>query len=124
MVLSVRWPTDSGGESLPPKGLGNSSIPRQLPLAPMRVFAIGIEHPLDGAVQRSHDTDAREHRRAAGRRHQDQRLHRGLPFGCFVLGLRQCGDVVAGVLQGDELAAAGKRDRIIERPFPAALSHR
>jgi hypothetical protein len=42
----------------------------------MRVFAIGIEHALDVAVQRSHDTDPREHRRAAGRRRQDQRLHR------------------------------------------------
>ena len=55
-----------------------SSIPRQFPPTPMMVFAIGIEHALDVAVQRSHDADAREHRRAA--RDQDQGFHSGLPL--------------------------------------------
>jgi hypothetical protein len=31
------------------------SVSLQLPLAPMGVFAIGIEHPFDVAVQCSHD---------------------------------------------------------------------
>jgi hypothetical protein len=45
------------------KGL---SIARQFAFPPMRVFAIGIKHPLDAAAQRSHETDAREHHRFAG----------------------------------------------------------
>jgi hypothetical protein len=31
----------------------------------MRVFAIGIEHPLDVAVQGPHEANAREYRRAS-----------------------------------------------------------
>jgi hypothetical protein len=72
----------------------------------MRVFAIQIEHALDVAVQRPRDTDASEHCRATGFRDQDQGLHRGLPFGGGVLGLGELSDVVAGILQRDELATA------------------
>jgi hypothetical protein len=35
------------------------------------------------AVQRLHDADPRQHRRAAFRRDQEQRLHRGLPSGAW-----------------------------------------
>jgi hypothetical protein len=38
-----------------------------------------------------------------------------LPFRHFVLGLRKLGDIVAGILERDELAAAGQRYRIVER---------
>jgi hypothetical protein len=41
-----------------------SFIPGQLPLSPMMVLPIGIENALDMPVQRSHDADARKHRRA------------------------------------------------------------
>jgi hypothetical protein len=40
-----------------------------------------------------------------------------------VNGRRQLGDVIAGVLQRDELETARQRDRIIKRMFPAAISH-
>jgi hypothetical protein len=35
-----------------------------------------------------------------------------------VLSLRKFGDVIAGILEGDELAA-GKRNRILEAPLPS-----
>jgi len=35
-----------------------SSIPRQLALSPMSVFAVGIEHALDAVIERPHDADA------------------------------------------------------------------
>jgi hypothetical protein len=41
----------------------------------------------------------------------------------FVLGLRKPRDVFAGILERDQLAAAGQRDRLVERSFPAAISH-
>jgi hypothetical protein len=49
-----------------------SSIPRQLPLSPMMVFSVRIEFANVAAVQSLHDADAREHRRPARRRDQDQ----------------------------------------------------
>jgi hypothetical protein len=67
----------------------------------------GIEHALDVAVQCPHDADACEHRRAAERRDQDQRLHGGLPLRSFVLGLRKLGDVGASILKRDQLTTAG-----------------
>jgi hypothetical protein len=42
-----------------------SPIPRQLPLSPMRVFAIWVERTHDVPVQSPHDADARHHRRSA-----------------------------------------------------------
>src|SRR5580704_16849924 len=38
----------------------------------------------------------------------------GLPLRRLMLGLRKLRDVVAGVAQGDELAAAGEDDRILK----------
>ena len=91
----------------------------------MMVFPIRIKHVFNVAVQRPHDADAREHRRSARRRDQDQRLHGGLPLcGGLVLGLRQLGDVVAGVPQRDELTAVGQRDRIIEWRFQSVFGIR
>ena len=66
------------------------------------------------AVQRLHDADPRQHRRAAFRRDQDQGLHRRLPLRHLVLGLGKLRDVFAGILERDELAPAGQRDRTIE----------
>jgi hypothetical protein len=96
----------------------------QLAAPPMMLFAGWIKHPLSLAVQGSHDTDARKHRRAAERYHQDQRLHSGLPLRGLVLGLRELGDVLAGVLERDKRAPARQRDRFVERPFPARCSRR
>jgi hypothetical protein len=45
---------------------------------------------------------------------QDQRLDRGLPYWRVVLGFGELGDVVRGVPQGDEFAAAGQGDWIVE----------
>src|SRR5216684_2637911 len=65
-----------------------SLVPLELPFSPMRVFARGIKRPFDVPVQCPHDTDAGEHRRPAIFHDQQQRLHRGLPFGvsCSALG--------------------------------------
>jgi hypothetical protein len=52
-------------------------------------------------AQRPHHADAREHRRAAERRYQDQGFHRRLPFRRRVFGLRKLGDVGAGVFESD-----------------------
>jgi hypothetical protein len=41
------------------------SIPRQLPPAPVMVFAIPVEHALDVPVQRLRDADALQHRMPA-----------------------------------------------------------
>jgi hypothetical protein len=40
-----------------------------------------------------------------------------------VLRLRKLGDVVAGVLQGDEVATARERYRIVKATLPLAISH-
>ena len=40
----------------------------------------------------------------------------------LVLGLWQLRDVIAGVLEGDKLAAAGQQYRFVEPSFPAAIS--
>jgi len=85
----------------------------------MMVFTIRIEHSLNVAVQRPHDADPREHRRATRCRDQDQGFHRGLPLRGLVLCLRKFGDVLAGVLEGDELTPARQRNRIVETPLPS-----
>jgi hypothetical protein len=74
----------------------------------MRVFAIGIEHALDVAVQRPQDADPSEHLRPATRRDEYQRLHRVLPFRHGVLGLWKLGDIIASVLERHKLSAAGR----------------
>ena len=55
----------------PPQGLKGGDklllIPLQLAPSPMLFIALWIEHALNVAVQRSHDADARKHRRAAER---------------------------------------------------------
>jgi hypothetical protein len=74
----------------------------------MRVFALGIEHPLDATVQRLHDPDPRQHRiTAAAAQHQD--LDRCLPFRQVGFVLRQLRDAVGIVLQRHELSAARQR---------------
>jgi hypothetical protein len=54
----------------------------------MVVFPIGIERPLDVAVQGPHDSDPRKHCRPTGIYDQAQRFHGRLPFWGRVLGLR------------------------------------
>jgi hypothetical protein len=76
----------------------------------MMVLARWIKHPLDVTVQRPHDPDPRQHRRAAALGDQQQRLRRSLPLPRLVLGLRKLRDVVAGILERDKRAAAGQRD--------------
>jgi hypothetical protein len=85
----------------------------------MRVFPIGDEHALVVAVERPHDAYARQHCRPAARCDEHQGFHRGLPLGGGMLGLRKLGDVVAGVLERNELAPARQVDRIFEWAGPA-----
>src|SRR5271169_4863506 len=89
----------------------------------MRVFPVGVEHPLDVAIKRSHDTNTRMHQWPAILRRHDQCLDGGLPLRALMFGLRQSGDEIGGILQRDELATARQRDRIVERSFPVATSH-
>jgi len=81
------------------QGPEDLSIPRQLPAFPMMVFPIRTKHPLDMAVQGSHDTDARKHRWSIQLRDQHQALDRGLPFGGVRFFLRERHDVGRGVPQ-------------------------
>jgi hypothetical protein len=46
----------------------------------MMFFAIGIEHAFDVSVQRPHDADPGEHRRAAVLGDQEKQFDRGLPL--------------------------------------------
>jgi hypothetical protein len=50
----------------------------------MRIAAIGIERALDAAMVRTHDANARAHRRAGEVDDERQGFHRGLPFRCGV----------------------------------------
>jgi hypothetical protein len=71
-------------------------------------------------VQRPHDADPREHRRAAvAFGDEDQGFNGSLPLLDLLFGLRQVLDISGGILEGDELAALGRRDWIVERPVPA-----
>ena len=90
----------------------------------MRILPRRIEFALDVTVQRSHDPDAREHRRASERDDEDQSFHCRLPFLCFMLGLRKLRDVIAGILEREKLAPAGELDRIVKRPLPTTIGHR
>jgi hypothetical protein len=49
---------------------------------------------------------------------QQQRLHRGLPFGGVVFGLGQFGDVLRGVAKCDELLALGQFDWVVNWLVP------
>jgi hypothetical protein len=70
-------------------------------------LAVRIELANVAAVQSLHDADPGEHRRGAVRRDQDQGFRSSLPFRRVVLILRKLRDVGAGILERDELAAAG-----------------
>src|SRR6266446_9860779 len=89
----------------------------------MSILARGINLPNVVAVQCSHDANAREHRRSARRRHQDQGFHRRLPLRGLMFGLRKSRDVFAGILERDELTTARQRYWIIKPSLPAAISH-
>jgi hypothetical protein len=80
----------------------------------MMGLPIRIEHANLVAVQRLHDADPRQHCRPARLRDQEQRLHRRLPLRRLVLGLLKLRDVFAGILERDELATVGQRDRLVE----------
>jgi hypothetical protein len=89
----------------------------RLAFAPMCVFAIGIEYPLDMTVQRVHYPDTGKHRVAAAAA-QHQRFDRGLPFRQIGFPLRQLRDVFRCVLQREELPAVGQNDGILKRGRP------
>jgi len=88
----------------------------------MVVLPVG-EHALDVPVERPHDPDLRQHRRAAFFDNQHQGADRRLPLGCAVFCFRQLGDVVPGVAQRLELTAIGQRYRVFEFSGPALFRH-
>lgn len=49
-------------------------------------------------------------------------LDGGLPLIYLLFGLRQFGDVGAGMVQRDELAIIGEHNRFVERSLPATIS--
>ena len=55
--------------------------------------------------ERTHNTDAGEHRRPSEIDYQHQRFDGGLPFRRTMLALRQLRDKGGGVVQRDQLAA-------------------
>jgi hypothetical protein len=55
----------------------------------MPFFTRRVKPSLDMPVQRPHDANPREHRRAARRRHQDQGIYCVLPFRLIRFGLRE-----------------------------------
>jgi hypothetical protein len=89
----------------------------------MRVIAIRIEFSNDVTVQSPHDADARHHGRTLVFDDQEHRFDCGLPLRELLFGLRELLDIFGGILESDELAAAGQRDRIIERSFPATAAN-
>jgi hypothetical protein len=86
-------------------------------------LAVQIELANVVAVQCLHDADPREHRRPVRLRDQDERLNRGLPCRMLLLGLRQLGDELAGILQRDKLATVRQRYRFVECALPACRCH-
>jgi hypothetical protein len=86
----------------PSRGLG----PQRTILCFLVAFRSGLRALLLVTTESSLHGYSCKHRRSAFRRDQDQGLHRRLPFRRFVLGLRRLRDVVAGIPERDELAAA------------------
>ncbi len=69
-------------------------------------------------MERSHDADPGEHRRAVMFCNQQQRLHRGLPFFGIVFCLGQFSDVMCGVAARDQRFPARQCDRIEKLLIP------
>ena len=103
----------------PPRGLG----PQRTILCSLVAFRSGLRALLLVTTENSHHPYPRQHRRAAFRRHQDQGLHRGLPLRRLVLCLGHLCDVGPGILERDELAAAGQRDWLVERAPSTRVRH-
>jgi hypothetical protein len=72
------------------------------------------------AVQRPHHADASHHGWAVEFHDQEHGFDRGLPFRDLLFGRRQLLDIFSGILEGDELAAAGQGNGIVERSQLAA----
>jgi hypothetical protein len=75
----------------------------------MMLFARRIEHALAVAIQRSHDADPRQHRRAVALGTEQQCLGRRLPFRRLVLGLGQLRDVASGIFSVTSARPLGTR---------------
>jgi hypothetical protein len=90
------------------------TVARQLALPPVRILPRRIEHALDVAVQRFHDANASEHRRAAEIGNEYQRLNRGPPFCHRGFFLWKASNVCRRVAQRAKLSAAGEGNRIVE----------
>ena len=86
----------------------------------MRIFARGIKLPNVAAVQSPHGADAGHHRRAGVLDDQQHGFDRGLLFRDLLFGRRQLLDIFRSILEGDELAAAGQGNGIVERSQLAA----
>ena len=69
-------------------------------------------------IERSQHANPRHHRGPVEFDDQEQGFYRSLPLIEILLGLRQTGDVVAGMAQSHDLAPTRQQDRIIERASP------
>ena len=69
----------------------------------MFVLLRWIKHALDVSLQCPHDADARYPGRAIEFDYQEQGFDRGLPLVEILFGLRQAGDVVAGIARSHKL---------------------
>jgi hypothetical protein len=100
------------------KGKDGSHFPLQLPLSPMRLFAIGLEFPHDVPMQRLQYTNPRHHGVTAPAA-QQQSFDRSLPFRQAGYPLRRASDINRGVSEGDEFPTIRVDDRFIEWCGPA-----
>jgi hypothetical protein len=84
----------------------------------MMVLPVRIKHALNVSVQRPHDADARK---LVGPPDVATRINASIAA-CslrgLVLGLRKFGDVLAGILERDKLAATRQRYWLFEPSFP------
>jgi hypothetical protein len=70
-------------------------------------------------IQRPYNADPSKHRRSSALRHQDQRLHCGLPLRRIVLLLRQRRDVLAGIAQRRQRATFWQQYGLVKLARPS-----
>ena len=77
------------------------------PASPMRMLSRCSKHPLDVPIDSPHHADARVHEQVAAFCGADQATDRGPPLVEPLVGLWTPGDVIACVVESNELAAVG-----------------
>jgi hypothetical protein len=83
---------------------------------------IGIESQHDVTIERCHERDPRQHRRAIPR-DEHQGLDRDLPLRQLRFLFGQSGNVIRGITQRVQLPAIGKIYRFFKFALPVLISH-